>query len=70
MRNNDRTQDLEKKVIERQETYHQLPSSSLETEQILEELEEALTDLAEHTGQDIENLIPKLEHKYMINIAY
>lgn len=70
MSNEERTRELEKHVIERQETYDQLPANSTEHDQVLEELEDALHDLAKHQGTTIENLIPDLERNYMINIAY
>lgn len=70
MSNEERTRELEKHVIDRQETYDQLPTSSTEHDQVLEELEEALFDLAEHTGQGVEELIPPLEREYMLNISY
>lgn len=70
MSNNERKRELEKRVIERQETYDQLPAYSTEHDLVLEALEDALHDLAEHQGTTIENLIPDLERNYMINIAY
>lgn len=70
MSNEERTRELEKHVIERQETYDQLPASSTEHDQVLHELEDALHHLAEHTGTSIEQLILDLEHRYMLNISY
>lgn len=69
MSKNERTQELEKHVIERQETYDQLPANSTEHELVLEELAEALHDLAEHTSTSIDDLIPDLERRHMLNIA-
>ena len=57
MSNEERTKELEKHVIERQETYDQLPANSTEHDQVLEELEDALYNLADHTGGSIEDLM-------------
>lgn len=70
MSKNDRTRELEKHIIERQETYDQLPANSTEHELLLEGIEEALYDLAEQTGTNLDDLIPGLERRHMLNITY
>lgn len=70
MSTEDRIRQLEKRIIERQETYNQLPAFSTEHDQLLEALEEALFDLADHTGASIDDLIPALERRHMLNISH
>ncbi len=70
MSKNERTRELEKRIIERQETYDQLPANSTEHAMLLEEIEEALHELAEHTSTSLDDLIPDLERRHMLNISY
>lgn len=70
MSKNERTRELEKRIIERQETYDQLPANSTEHELLLDELAEVLHELAEHTSTSLDDLIPDLERRHMLNISY
>lgn len=61
------TRHHEQRVITLQTAYDELPATSTEHDRILED---ALHDLAHHTGNTIESVTADLEHRYMLNISH